>query len=347
METLISKKRLIEELRARPGLIPFTIDPDRSLVKWIDFEKYHFYEGFAFMSRNRFFALKELKSSVVSFSTDCSVLEDEGILDDFIYPSAFIFNASRCGSTSLAKAFSRSRQNLVLSEFDAHGRMPRLLTKNGTTSLSPTKMNLQIYKNLFLATARKRLASHRNCITKFTSYTIFHYDFIRKIFPDVPAVFLYRKPSGILSSIEKGPMSWIKNENQNLRKLRTRVSEKEFKNLDFRSYVNRVISEFYSAALDVNDNKLHYFNFKNLKAENFHSIVEMLNLNFDEEELNKMKSQFNYYSKSEDKLVKFSENKIEELQEDEETYKKNISPELRTLYEKLIQKESAQGIVKK
>lgn len=305
MERHLSKSELLVELSNHKGLIPVDLDLKNNSVKWMDLERYHFYEGFFHKSLKIFSTLKGRKNPPFAFSTKTDVFSDNSILNDNLYPTGFIFHAGRCGSTLLVKVFARLRKNLVLSEVSLHNKFWLAITDEGTKTIDPSDENKRFYKNLLLATTRRRLSSHQYCFIKFTSFNIHFYDFIREVFPDVPALFLYREPDEILSSINKNPLDWIEINNEPVRELWTGVLENEFRCLQPDIYQIKVLENLFGSAIKARENHLNYLNFNQLKAEKFTEILNLFRVDFTSDEINKMKGQFNYYSKSETKLINY------------------------------------------
>lgn len=330
----LNKSELVNEIHDRQGLIPVSINAEAGKVFWLDFGKYHFYEGFFHKSINFFSALKN--NEIYEISSDLEVFEDKDVLTSSIYPNGFIFHAGRSGSTLLAKTFARSRKNLVLSEVAAHNQFWLAATGNGARQLTiGSKIQRNIYKNLILATARHRLDSHQFCVIKFTSYNILFYNFIRSVFPDIPMLFLYREPSEILSSQRKKPPGWIDGQSSKIRKLLTNIIGSEIGTLTLDEYQHKILGEYFSVALDADKKSLKCINYNELKEEIFASLCRNFNMNFDIEELNLMKTQFSFYSKSERKKVVFSIKPVEKEIEFDNFPQDNFARQTHNLYTKL------------
>lgn len=339
MEKHLSNRQFLIESENRAGLIPVDLDTRRRRIKWMDLENYHFYEGFFHKSLKMFAALKG-ESPITEFTTDFDVLWDEKIFNGNISPTGFIFHAGRSGSTLLAKALARSRKNLVLSELSAHNKFWLAVTDEGAKNIDFSEQNAVFYKNLLLAAARRRLASHENCFIKFTSYNIFFYDFIRRAFPEVPAIFLYREPSAVLSSISRKPLDWTQIKDTPVRELLTKVSETEFLSLNAENYLIKVLGNLFSAGEKASGNLLKPFNYKDLKPENFASIQKIFNVRFPAREIGLMKSQFGYDSKTENKRVGFSSDNLEKTPQTADLKQTGISRALRKSYDELEEKRN-------
>lgn len=279
--THFSNENLINELQQRKGLIPVSINLEQQTLTWLDVGGYHFYEGFF---RKSIQVLSVLKKELVSFTTDLSILEDDRIADDFIYPSGFIFHAGHCRSTALAKSLARSRTNLVLSEATPLSQILSLFDPVSTfTDNSRTDRNTSIYRNLVLALCRHRVETHANVFIKFTSHNIHFFDLIHAAFPDVPAIFLSRDAVEIASSFRKQPPGWLK-EGDDLEK---------------------IVSGFLNRAQRITPEKLRLVDHLAITPEKLTQVLDHFKVYPSETEMDIMKSQFNYDSKVEFNRKKF------------------------------------------
>lgn len=290
----LSKEDLLAELQRRKGLIPVSILVADEKILWLDMEEYHFYEGFFHKSLDTFHALK--KGEVFSFTTDVSVLEDDAVVTDPVYPTGFIFHAGRCGSTILAKALSRSQENLVISEARPHASIWHILTRDGELPLEMTEKNKTIYRNLLLAMARRRRAVHQQFFVKFASFNIRFFDFIHSIFPDVPALFLKRDVAAILASWKNNLPGWLERDHPKALQMLTGSDEPDLK---------QIIEGFFEKAATYPDSVLKPVEYEMLKPEHLQLILSYLNYEPNEAQLALMQSQFAYDSKAEFNRKKF------------------------------------------
>ena len=112
-------------------------------------------------------------------------------------PSVIIFHLSRCGSTLVSQLFASSGRFIVLSEvpfFDDVLGLPLLVPgfdESEIAALFASALNLY---------SRKRFAEEENAILKTDCWHIFYYHTLRKMFPDVPFVLMYRSPNEVLTS---------------------------------------------------------------------------------------------------------------------------------------------------
>ncbi len=299
---------MLEMLRARPGFIPARIDVEGRKLIWEDMESYHCYEGFFHHSLQMLSALRQLRNpgketmgAPTSFASDLDALQDAHASIDPLYPSGFIFHVGRSGSTLLAKALARSRSNLVLGEPAPINQLWAVLSNGWREPVGSDPMHAALFKNLVLAMGRRRVPTHRAYFVKFTSYNLHFFDFIRAVFPDVPALFLYRGPEAVLASMKKNPPGWMQSRERGFASMLTGVAQFGF--LDGEAFAMRSLERFYSLALQADH--LQYLSYESLRAESLPAILRYFNLDPCQEEMTSMKSQFRFYSKNDYRAREF------------------------------------------
>ena len=271
----ISNGDLINELKTRSGLMPIGMDDEKGMLTWMDMGKYHFYEGFFHKSLDMYNALNN--KAVNLFTTSLDILDDDSIVTNFVYPSGFIFHAGRCGSTLISKSLARSREHLVISEASVLNHILDPVNQN-TGSFSETDKHR--YRNLVLAMCRRRLPAYKHSFIKFTSNNIHFFEFIHSVFPDVPAIFLTRNVSEIVSSFRRARPKWLKADAGT-------------------TYFDDIVRGFIQHALTISPDALKHIDYRMLTAENLPIILAYFGVNVDEVQLKLMQSQFAYDSKVE------------------------------------------------
>lgn len=121
-------------------------------------------------------------------------------LDDFddwpltaaIAPTAFIFHASRCGSTLLSQMFSCLEGSISISEPPILDEILSLQQGN--------KGTVPLLQRVLLAHGQCRKPSDRHLFIKHDSWHIRWLPLIQEAFPGVPCYFVYRDPVEILWS---------------------------------------------------------------------------------------------------------------------------------------------------
>jgi len=163
-------------------------------VDWCHFGTQALHEPFFYDSVER--ALHRPFNQACRRRTDMQALLDWHSRSPGIAPTAFIFHASRCGSTLTARMLSRLDSHTVLSEpspldsaLRAHYRDPAAAEHQDAW-----------IRALLGAYGQRRLGTERALVVKLDAWNIFELPLLRRCFPDTPWLFLYRDPLEIAVS---------------------------------------------------------------------------------------------------------------------------------------------------
>jgi hypothetical protein len=117
---------------------------------------------------------------------------------DVVAPSAFIFHVSRCGSTLVSQLLGLSEKNITLSEVPL---IDELLRASGRQADSPEAE--AALKASIVLLGRRRLGQEKHLFIKLDSWHVFFAGTLRRLYPRVPFVLLYRSPDEVLFSHQK------------------------------------------------------------------------------------------------------------------------------------------------
>ena len=170
-------------------------------------------------------------------------------------PSGFVFHASRCGSTAVAQVLAASARNLVLSEptpVDTVLRLP-----------APERDRVKWARWLISALGRPPRAEARY-VLKLEAWSILALPVIRAAFPETPWIFLYRDPLEIL-------VSQLRHRGAHMA---PGALPPELFSLDAAAvrsmapveYCARVLNAIYQAALDAEDERSTFVEYRELPA---------------------------------------------------------------------------------
>lgn len=108
---------------------------------------------------------------------------------DAVAPTAFIFHVSRCGSTLLSQLLALDEKHIVLSEAPVLDQlMPH------TPDLVPATLRML---------AQRQHGQEAALFIKTDSWHLCYYKSLRRLFPDVPFILLYREPLAVLHSQQR------------------------------------------------------------------------------------------------------------------------------------------------
>ena len=116
-------------------------------------------------------------------------------------PSAFIFHASRCGSTLMAQMLAGLQRNIVLSEpppLDSLLRAPRI--EPHIAAQQPA-----LVAALLSAFGQRRQGDEQHLLVKLDAWNIFEASLLQALYPQTPRLFLYRDPLEIAVSQLRQP----------------------------------------------------------------------------------------------------------------------------------------------
>lgn len=126
--------------------------------------------------------------------TDVNELTDWAQQRPGLTPDGFIFHMSRCGSTLVAQMLASRADSIVLSEpgpVDAMLRPPVPV---------PEHQHALWLQALMSALGQPIIGNERHFFVKFDCWHVFSLPLIRRAFPSVPWVFLYREPRQVMAS---------------------------------------------------------------------------------------------------------------------------------------------------
>jgi len=164
------------------------------LLDWCFFNGVRFTEPFFGQTVHR--CLRTPFNLVFRHQTSMEVLHARHQAQPGLTPAGFIFHVSRCGSTLLAQMLAAAPANIVISEagildsiIRAHLRQPAISEEQQVNWL----------RWVISAMGQPRLNEQRLFI-KFDAWNILDLPLIRRAFPQVPWILLYRDPVEVLVS---------------------------------------------------------------------------------------------------------------------------------------------------
>jgi hypothetical protein len=209
-------------------------------------------------------------------------------------PTGLIFHSSRCGSTLLANACRSLNDSIVLSEPNA---IDKLVARFITDAGEPVKETLY---SVFLRAVVNALAQHQTAtrvFIKFSCCSVSQLERIRRIWPHVPWIFLYRDPvETIVSNVSNQP-AWLRDEDHRVLAHITGSSPAEVGHMSIEERCARSIGSFFATAHTLaNDNSL-LLNYNQLSLPAISGILEFFNVRASREELERIASGTRIYSK--------------------------------------------------
>ncbi|HEU4769396.1 MAG TPA: hypothetical protein VFS77_18655 [Pyrinomonadaceae bacterium] len=263
----------------RPGLL------------WMDLGDVQFTEPFFQQTVDRVRAEQRPER----FTEFDALLQLEKVLDS-VEPTGFIFHSSRCGSTLLANVCRSLDDAVVLSEANAIDKVvARFITDAG----DPVKESLYsvFLRGVVKALAQRRTGNECHLFIKFSCCSISQLQRIRRIWPRVPWVFLYRDPiETIVSNMTTVP-SWLIDEDHRVLAYITGVSPEAITEMSLEERCARSIGSFYSTAHNLANADSMLLNYNQLSVPSLLSILRFFNVDVSNAELERITSGSRIYSK--------------------------------------------------
>lgn len=137
--------------------------------------------------------------------TGVEVLEESAARYPGIEPTGFIFHTSRCGSTLIAQMLAALESNIVVSE----GWPLDSVLNADAGHLSVTDEDRRRWISAMVrALGQQRDERSRRYFLKFDARHALDLPVVRRAFPSVPWVFVYREPLEVLVSHFENPSLW-------------------------------------------------------------------------------------------------------------------------------------------
>ena len=274
-------------LKDKRLMIPFFInfdDPDSPRLGWVNSRKLN--DNAPFLTDDIFnFALNENRDLAHSKLSDLFFMEED---IESIPPSGFIFHMSRCGSTLLNNMLKQSDKNIAVSEPEVLFQLLHVASEETAPYI------LELFKKAVYHLGKKRKEANEHFIIKFSSASTVFMEYVIRAFPNVPRVFIYRDPAEVLVSNLKNPnQEWVTME----RVLGITAEEMIQQNTlleNFALGLKRTCEGFANHF----DKQSMAFNYNQLSGQLFERILEFFKIYPEPEELEKMLSEMQYYSKN-------------------------------------------------
>ena len=189
---------------------------------------------------------------------------------------------SRCGSTLIAQMLAALPQNIVISEAPPIDGILRGRFRGATE-----EQKIAWLRGMLSALGQRRNGDERQFFVKFDSWHTFNLPLIRRAFPEVPWIFLYRDPLEVMvSQLKQRAMHMVPG-----------LIELGLPGLDLAAaaqmpaeeYCARVLSHICAAALEQLHSGGRAVNYLELPDAVWTSLREYFNLDCTEEDLDRMR----------------------------------------------------------
>ena len=217
---------------------------------------------------------------------------------DSVAPTGFIFHSSRCGSTLLSNACRALTGAIVLSEPPPVDKLiARFITdadEQGTKALLYSVFLRATVKAL----AQRRTGQERHLFVKFACCSTSQIERIRRVWPNVPWVFLYRDPvETIVSNMSNRP-SWLMDEDHRVLASVIDSSPEAVAEMSAEELCARSIASFFSTAHRVANERALLLNYNQLSTAEISKVLNFFGIEPAAAEMETIARQSRIYSKA-------------------------------------------------
>jgi len=219
------------------------------------------------------------------------LLQTEKELDS-VEPTGFIFHSSRCGSTLVANACRAVSNSIVLSEANA---IDKLIARFITDGDNPVKESLYsvFLRGVVHALAQRRTQNELHLFIKFACCSFAQLERIKRIWPNVPWLFLYRDPvETIVSNMRDAPPWLMDSDRRVLSSIIGNESEMSLEEL-----CARTIGSLYSTAYKLANANGMLLNYSQLSVPVIANVLSFFNVSLSSQELETIARTSEVYSK--------------------------------------------------
>ena len=207
-------------------------------------------------------------------------------------PTGFVFHVSRCGSTLLGNMLLGSPRHLVVQEAESFNAVLRERERCSEDE------RVALLRGIAAAFASPGRPEQEHLFVKCSSWNVLELPLLRRAFPHVPWVFVYRDPVEVVASNLLRPGTWVNEQRDPLRgPFLAGVHAARLAEMPRAEYCARVIDRYCRAALAHADPRAHFVNYDQLSEPCFRFILRAFGVSASPEELAAMTAQMGFYSK--------------------------------------------------
>ena len=216
---------------------------------------------------------------------------------DSVPPTGFIFHSSRCGSTLVANACRAINNSITLSEPPALDKLVARLTTDATNHDTKSAIYSALIRALVHVLGQRRIGTERHLFIKFACCSFSQIDRIRRIWPNVPWLFLYRDPiETIVSNVTSVP-PWLVDDDRRVLASITNAAATEVAAMSLEELCARTIGSLYSTAHRLANDGGMLLNYSQLSVPVISSVLKFFNVSPSSEELEAIARVSMIYSK--------------------------------------------------
>lgn len=276
--------------------VDVVIRDGRPGVVWMDLQEVTLTEPFFHQTVAR---IKRERNTPERF-TDLNALVQLEKLEIGGSPTGFIFHSSRCGSTVITNAFKTIANTLVISEaFAVDKLITRFLTDVGDDKTKELVYSV-LLRGIVEALGQRQDENQTHYLLKFSSHSVLHLERIKRIWPNVPRVFVYRDPVEVIVSNLQSEPEWMRFEiNPSIAAAVIDADLESIPAMSPEEYCARVLGRILSIVGGSVDECLRLINYEELSLGCVLNLAGFLRLEPTSYEIKAMESSMRSYAKDE------------------------------------------------
>jgi len=224
------------------------------------------------------------------------LLQVEKLLDS-VQPTGFIFHSSRCGSTLIANACRAVSNSIVLSEANPIDKLIARFITDAAGDQVKASLYSVFLRGVIHALGQRRTGDEQHLFVKFACCSVSQLERIRRIWPNVPWLFLYRDPvETIVSNLNDIP-PWLVDKDRRVLAAITGVSATAVDEMSLEELCARSIGSFYSTAHRLANANALLLNYTQLCVAEIAGVLKFFNVHPSIEEMDEITDRSGFYSK--------------------------------------------------
>lgn len=263
-------------------------------LRWMDMSGVSLAEPFFQQTVER--AKTENQNREERFTEFDVLLQLEKTLDS-VPPAGFIFHSSRCGSTLVANACRAIANSIVLSEANAIDKLiARFITDAGEGDVKEALYSVFV-RGVVHALGQRRSGNEQYLFVKFSCCSFSQIERIKRIWPRVPWIFLYRDPIETVVSNTTDVPPWLVDNDRRVLASITGASTSEIAEMNLEELCARTAGSLYSMAYRVANGNSLLLNYNQLSVPVISSVLSFFRISPSSEEMEAITRVSRTYSK--------------------------------------------------
>jgi hypothetical protein len=206
-------------------------------------------------------------------------------------PCGLIFHIGRCGSTLVARLLGLLPGVVAVRE-------PRPINNllEADEALVDESTRVRILRLLVRALGRVRFGDERRFVLKLSSWNISKAALFRRAFPEVPMVWVQRRPLEVMASMFKDPPTWLALRNHPAKAAQVfGIDPAAITRVDGFEFAARLLASMFDAAADSDACVIDYADLPGAVAD---IVAPLFGIDFDATDRAAMEEQARFHSKS-------------------------------------------------